>query len=84
MSLCGLKSDSLEEVVKGVAKEMGVVEFKPAQLRDLESELLRIDEVCCECGWLTSSLPCISLCPLPQSSEQLLVAVVAQCVCVSY
>ena len=46
VSVCGLKSDSIEEVVKGVATQMGVVDFKQAHLRDLENELLRIDEVC--------------------------------------
>lgn len=35
----------MEEVVKGVAKEMCVEDFKPAQLNDLEKELLSIDEV---------------------------------------
>lgn len=44
-SLCGRRSDSMEEVVKAVAREMGVEDFKLAQLPDLEKELLRIDEV---------------------------------------
>lgn len=35
----------MEEVVKAVAKEMCIEDFKPAQLTDLEKELLRIDEV---------------------------------------
>lgn len=43
--LCGNSTDSVEEVVKAVAKEMCVEDFKPAQLNDLENELLRIDEV---------------------------------------
>lgn len=45
VSLCGVKSDSIEEVAKGVAKATDLAEFKPAQMRDLENELLRIDEV---------------------------------------
>lgn len=43
--LCGNSTDSVEEVVKAVAKEMCIEDFKPAQLTDLEKELLRIDEV---------------------------------------
>lgn len=61
VSLCGMKSNSIEEVVKGVAKEIGLVDFKPAQLRDLENELLRIDEVCV--GIITSPVPSPSLFP---------------------
>lgn len=44
-SLCGRNSDSMEEVVRAVAKEMCVEDFKPAQMNDLEKELLSIDEV---------------------------------------
>ncbi len=45
-ALCGRASESVQEVVKAVAKEMCVEDFKIAQLPDLEKELLRIDEVC--------------------------------------
>lgn len=52
--LCGRKSASVEEVVKAVAKEIGIEDFKPANLQqDLEKELLRIDEVKQALSWLT-------------------------------
>lgn len=44
-SLCGNKSLCIDEVVKVVAEKVELSEFKPAQLRDIEKELLRIDEV---------------------------------------
>ncbi len=46
-SLCGDgKKTCMEDVVKAMAEKIELVsEFKPAQLRDLEKELLRIDEV---------------------------------------
>lgn len=53
-ALCGRTSDSVEEVVKAVAKEIGIQDFKPAHLQqDLEKELLRIDEVRQCLSWLT-------------------------------
>lgn len=44
-SLCGRNSDSVEDVVTAISKEMSVEDFKPALLNNLEKELLRIDEV---------------------------------------
>ena len=45
-SLCGDgKPCCMDDVVKAVAEKIELNEFKPAQLRDLEKELLRIDEV---------------------------------------
>ena len=46
--LCGRKGTvgRIDEVMRGVAREMGMNAFKQSQLPNLETNLLHMDEVC--------------------------------------